>query len=149
MAKDTVQVDQGKLLDRLERLEKQIARGNARRGGGLGTALKAFAVGALVGGGAALLYAPQRGEQTRQRLLQAKDQATQLAGQAKEQTAHLAGQAQQAAGQLKDQAQQAAGQTKDQVQSSTVKPPGAATPPAGQAMAQQRRDLASGREHPA
>ncbi|HEX6736833.1 MAG TPA: YtxH domain-containing protein [Vicinamibacteria bacterium] len=149
MAKDTVQLDQGKLMDRLERLEKQIAKSGEQRGGGFGTALKAFTVGALVGGGAALLYAPQRGEQTRQRLLQAKEQATQMAGQAKEQTAQLAGQAQQAAGQLKDQAQQAAGQTKDQVQSSTAKSPSAATPPAGQAMAQQRRDLASGRENPA
>ena len=39
MAKDTVQLDQGKLMDRLARLEKQIAEGNAQRGGGLGSAL--------------------------------------------------------------------------------------------------------------
>ena len=38
MAKETVQLDQGKLLDRLERLEKQIAKGSRRRGGGVGTA---------------------------------------------------------------------------------------------------------------
>jgi gas vesicle protein len=164
MAKDTVQLDQGKLMDRLARLEKQIVEGNAQRGGGLGSALKAFTFGALVGGGAALLYAPQKGEQTRRQLLargsQAKEQATQLAGQAKEQTAQLAGQvkdqatqvagqAQQAAGQLKEQAQQAASQAKDQVQSSAVKPPSAATAPAAQAMSQQRRDLASGQENPA
>ena len=160
MAKDTVQLDQGKLMDRLARLEKQIVEGNAQRGGGLGSALKAFTFGALVGGGAALLYAPQRGEQTRQRLRQAKEQAAQVAGQAKEQTAQLAGQvkdqatqvagqAQQAAGQLKEQAQQAASQAKDQVQSSAVKPPSAATAPAAQAMSQQRRDLASGKENPA
>src|SRR5438045_8491335 len=106
MAKDTVQLDQGKLMDRLERLEKQIARGSERRGGGFGTALKAFAVGALVGGGAALLYAPQRGEQTRQRLRQAKEQATQLAGPAKEQTAQMAGQGE-------DQGTQGAGPGQD------------------------------------
>lgn len=107
MAKDTVQLDQGMLLDRLEHLEKQIAK---QQGGGAGATLKTFILGALVGAGVALLYAPQGGEQTRQRLSQVKEQATQVAGQAKEQTAQLAGQAQQAASQIKDQARQAAGQ---------------------------------------
>jgi gas vesicle protein len=145
MAKETVQLDQRKLLERLERLEKQLAKRNEDRGGGVGATLKAFAVGALVGGGVALLYAPQRGEQTRQRVLQVKEQATQLAGQAKEQATQVAGQAQQAASQIKDQAQQSVGQLKDQVQSTTVKPPAPAPP----AAVQPRQGSTSGRENPA
>ena len=94
MARETVQLDQGKLLDRLQRLEKQVAKSGEKRGG-LGTALKAFTFGSLVGGGVALLYAPQKGEQTRQRLLQ---RGTQL----KDQATQVAGQAQQAAGQVGD-----------------------------------------------
>ena len=145
MAKDTVQLDQGKFLDRLERLEKQIAKSSTRRGGGVGTALKAFAVGSLVGGGLALLYAPQKGEQTRQQLL---ERGTQL----REQATEVAGQAQQAAGQFTDQAQQSVSQATDRVQAATVRPPTAANAgatPAAQAMAQQRQDIASGRENPA
>ena len=145
MAKETVQLDQGKLLDRLERLEQQIAKSGTRRGGGVGTALKAFTVGSLVGGGLALLYAPRTGEQTRQQLLergtQLRDQATQAAGQA-----------QQTAGQFTDQAQQAVSQATDRVQATAVRPPTAANAgatPAAQAMAQQRQDVASGRENPA
>jgi gas vesicle protein len=146
MAKGTVQVDQDKLLDRLERLEKQIAKSGEQRGGGFGTALKAFAVGALAGGGLALLYAPQRGEQTRQRLLQAKEQATQVAGQAREQTAQLAGQVKEQATQVAGQAQQAVSQLKDQVQSSATTSPPAPTP---LAVTQQRQERASGKESPA
>jgi gas vesicle protein len=145
MAKDTVQLDQGKLLERLERLEQQIAKSGRQRGGGVGTALKAFTVGSLVGGGLALLYAPQKGEQTRQQLqqrgTQLRDQATQVAGQA-----------QQAAGQFTDQAQQSVSQATDRVQATAVRPPTAANAgatPAAQAMTQQRQDVASGRENPA
>ena len=145
MAKETVQLDQGKLLDRLERLEKQIAKSGRRRGGGLGTTLKAFAVGALAGGGLALLYAPQKGEQTRQRLLE-------RGAQLREQATEAAGQAQQAAGQLADQAQQSVSQATDRVQATAVRPPTAANAgatPVAPAMAQQRQDVASGRENPA
>ena len=145
MAKETVQLDQGKLMDRLERLEKQIVKGSTRRGGGVGTALKAFAVGALAGVGLALLYAPQKGEQIRQQLL---ERGTQL----REQATEVAGQAQQAAGQLTDQAQQKVSQATDRVQATAVRPPTAANAgatPAAQALAQQRQDVASGRENPA
>jgi gas vesicle protein len=145
MAKDTVPLDQGKLMDRLERLEKQIAKSGTRRGGGVGTALRAFTVGSLVGGGLALLYAPQKGEQIRQQLLQRgtelRDQATQVVGQA-----------QQAAGQATDRVQQSVSQATDRVQATAVRPPTAANAgatPAAQAMAQQRQDVASGRENPA
>ena len=145
MAKDTIQLDQGKLLDRLERLEKQVAKGGQRRGGGLGTALKAFTVGSLVGGGVALLYAPRPGEQTRQQLLR-------RGAEAREQATQVAGQAQHAVGQLKDQVQQPISQGTDRVQAATVRPPTAASAgamPAGPAVAQQRQDFASGRENPA
>ena len=138
MAKEIVQLDQGHLLKRLAGLEKQIAKSGQQRGGGVGTALKAFGVGALVGGGVALLYAPQTGEQTRQRLLrrgtELKDQAAQAAGQATEQAASLAGQA------------------TDRVQASTVWSPGVATAPptpAAQAVAPSQPDLAAGRDNPA
>ena len=112
MTKETVQLDQGKLLDRLEHLEQQLARVARAQGRGFATALRAFTLGVLVGGGLALLYAPQRGEETRQRVLQLTEHAAQRASQAKEQATQVAGQAQQAASQLKDQAQ-----------SSTVRPP--------------------------
>lgn len=101
MAKDSPQRNQDEILERLGRVEEQLTT-IARRGRGRGAPLRTFALGALLGGGAALLYAPQRGEQTRQRVLQAKDQATQAAGPARERVAHLAGQAQQVTGQIKD-----------------------------------------------
>ena len=129
MAKETVQLDQGQLLKRLERLEQQLAKRGQRRGGGAGTALKAFTVGALVGGGAALLYAPQRGEQIRRQLRQRGSQVT-------EQATAVAGQARQAAGQLTDQARQAISQGTDQVQAATMRPAsGAPAPPAPAASA--------------
>lgn len=124
MAKTTVQLDQDRLLERLERLEQQLALVVRAQGGGFGATLLGFALGALVGGALALLYAPQRGEETRQRVLLAKEQAAQLAGQAKGQATQVAGQAQHAASRLRDQAQQAMGQGTDQVRSSTQPAPG-------------------------
>jgi gas vesicle protein len=49
-----------KVTARLEALSKR------QRGGGPLSGFKPFLLGALVGGGAALLYAPQAGEQTRE-----------------------------------------------------------------------------------
>ena len=121
MAKGIVQLDQGKLLARLERLETQLDRVARAQGGGFGATLRGFVLGALVGAGLALLYAPQRGEETRQRVFQVKEQAAQLAGQAREQATQVAGQAQQAAGQLKGQAQQAMGRGTGLPESSTVR----------------------------
>jgi YtxH-like protein len=115
MAKEIVQLDQGQLLKRLAGLEQQIAKSGQQRGGGVGTALKAFGVGALVGGGVALLYAPRPGEQTRRQLLQRGSQAKE--------------QATQAAGQLKEQAQQAVSQGTDQVQAATMRSPSEAPAP--------------------
>ena len=93
MAKTTTQLDQGQLLERLERLERQLAQSRVRPAGG---GLRMFLFGALVGGGLALLYAPQQGEQSRERVLQWKDRAVELAGQAQEQATRVAGQVQQA-----------------------------------------------------
>ena len=136
VAGDTAQLDYDKVLGQLARLERQIVKSDKCRGGGFAGTLKVFTVGSLLGGGLALLYAPQTGEQTRRQLLrrgsQLKDQATPAA----------------------DQARQGAGQAADQAPSPMVQPPGAApasaTPPtpAARAVSRQRRDLASGQENP-
>jgi gas vesicle protein len=133
----TAQLDYDKVLGQLAQLERQLAKSDQRRGGGVAGTLKVLTVGSLLGGGLALLYAPQTGEQTRRQLLQRgtqlKDQATQVA----------------------DQARQAAGQATDQAASPTAQSPGAAPAsaqpptPAARAVSQQRRDLASGQENPA
>ena len=133
----TAQLDYDKVLGQLAQLERQIAKSDQRRRGGFAGTLKVFTVGSLLGGGLALLYAPQTGEQTRRQLLrrgtQLKDQATQVA----------------------DQARQAAGQATDQAPSPTAQPPSAAPAsdqpptPAARAVSRQRQDLASGQENPA
>ena len=137
VAGDTAQLDYDKVLGQLAQLERQIVKSDKRRGGGFAGTLKVFTVGSLLGGGLALLYAPQTGEQTRRQLLQRgtqlKDQATQVA----------------------DQARQAAGQATDQAPSPAAQPPSAAPAsdqpptPAARAVSQHRRDLASGQENPA
>ena len=136
VAGDTAQLDYDNVGGQLARLERQIARSDRRRGGGFAGTLKVFTVGSLLGGGLALLYAPQPGEQTRRQLLrrgtQRKDQATQVA----------------------DQARQAGGQATDQAPSPTAQPSSAAPAsdqpptPAARAVSRQRQDLASGQENP-
>jgi gas vesicle protein len=66
-------------------------------------------VGSAVGACAALLYAPQAGEETRTRIREktseAVDRTTELANQAKERAAEAAAQARSKAGELANQAQ--------------------------------------------
>ena len=133
----TAQLDYDKVLGQLAQLERQVAKSDKRRGGGFAGTLKVFTFGSLLGGGLALLYAPQTGEQTRRQLLrrgtQLKDQATQVA----------------------DQARQAAGQATDQEPSPMAQPSSAAPAsdqpptPAVRAVSRQPQDLASGKENPA
>jgi gas vesicle protein len=120
--------DQRRLAEALEHLEDQVARSQR---GGFGTTFKAFVIGALVGAGAALFYAPQRGEELRQ-------QMQQRSSQMKEQATQLAGQVQQSVGQVKDQAQQSASQIKDQAQQSANQLQPAAQQAANQAMGQSQ-----------
>ncbi len=53
---------------------------NGHSGPGAGTVLLAFLAGAAVGGVVALLYAPQSGKQTRQKLLELGDDARTTVG---------------------------------------------------------------------
>jgi len=93
-----------KATARLEDLAKR------RRGGGPLGGFRPFVLGALVGAGAALLYAPQAGEQTRALLRrnasELQESATQSAQTAKEKiqggTAKAQGTAQQALAQASD-----------------------------------------------
>ncbi|MGN6811927.1 MAG: YtxH domain-containing protein, partial [Thermomicrobiales bacterium] len=106
---DNDQTEQRRLAEALEHLQDQVSQSQR---GGFGTTFKAFVFGAVVGGGLALFYAPQRGEELRQQMQQRgsqmKEQASQLTGQVKDQATQLADQVQQSAGQIKDQAQQSA-----------------------------------------
>ena len=90
MAKTTVQLDQDKLLDRLDHLEKRLTQVGKGQGGGFGATVRTLLLGALVGGALALLYAPQQGEEARRRMLELKEQAGQRVGQVKEQIAPAA-----------------------------------------------------------
>ncbi len=75
--------------ERLEQVTAQLEQAARRnQGGGIMGALKPFLLGALVGAGMALLYAPQRGEQTRAMLRRnatdLQDRAMQTASSVKE-----------------------------------------------------------------
>lgn len=152
---------------RLERVTAQLEQAAKRnRGGGL----KPFALGALVGAGAALLYAPQAGEQTRAILQRnANDlqtRATRAANTAKEQLPEQAQEAQDKAQSLlartKEQAKTAVEQGKDTLQSAkadakdglsaaaaTAKKQPANGSRAEEAQAQLQRDLKTGSGNPA
>jgi len=106
------------LVEELERLRRQLAERGDSDGGIMGF-LGGLALGTLVGGALAIVFAPQSGEQTREQLretsIELKDRATQVAGQAREQ-----------ADTLQTQAQEVLGQAKDQVQSVTTRVQGIA-----------------------
>lgn len=83
---------QEQLLRAVELLQRTLARDQARRGG-VGRTVRPFVVGALLGGGLGLLYAPQAGAVARGRV---RAWATRLAGQVRELAETVQGQAQQA-----------------------------------------------------
>ena len=149
---------------RLERVTDQLEQAAKRnQGGGLLSVLKSFALGALVGAGIALLYAPQRGEQTRALLQrnanEMQDRATQTASGVKE---RLPEQARTALDQAQERAKAVAAQGKDTLQAVKVDakqgvnevaaaakkwaPNGSR---AEEAQAQPRRDRKTGSENPA
>ncbi len=156
---------------RLERVTAQLEQAAKRnRGGGFMSGLKPFVLGALVGAGAALLYAPQAGEQTRAILQRnANDlqtRATQAANSVKERLPEQAQDAQDKAQSLlartKEQAKTAVEQGKDTPQSAkadakdglsaaaaTAKKQPANGSRAEEAQAQLRRDRKTGSENPA
>ncbi|CAA9589995.1 MAG: hypothetical protein AVDCRST_MAG18-4835 [uncultured Thermomicrobiales bacterium] len=149
---------------RLERVTAQLEQAAKRsQGGGLMSMLKPFALGALVGAGAALLYAPQAGEQTRAVLRRnaddLQDRATQAASGV---TARLPDQAKEVLAQAREQTKTVMDQGKDTLQSAqsgmkqVVGPAESATNKqaannvrADEAQAQLQRDLKTGRENPA
>jgi gas vesicle protein len=116
------------LLGTVERLQEELEKREKRQNRGLFSSLRPFLLGGLTSAGAALLYAPQTGTETRQKLMQSTGQlqesATQALGQAKEQ-------AQQVTGQVKQQAGQVAGQAKEQAQQVTEQTKGQAQQVAG------------------
>ncbi len=158
-------------VERLEQVTAQLEQAARRnQGGGIMGALKPFLLGALAGAGLALLYAPQRGEQTRAMLRRnatdLQDRATQTASSVKEQLPVQATAAQDKARTLLDQTKQqvktAAGRGQDTPQSanpaakeelgadaSTAKKQAVDGSRGAHAQAQLRRDLETGRENPA
>jgi gas vesicle protein len=121
------------IMKALKAIEAALVRLDKRRGG---SGLRPLLFGALIGGGAALLYAPQPGNQTREKLRQTTDQvqgrateltqkakdgslgaqAQGLVGQVKEQAAALKTQAQETLTQVQGRAQETLGQAKEQAQ---------------------------------
>ena len=105
--KDARQVN-AELEELLEQLRRELAP-TRRQEAGWGTRLRAVALGGLVGGGLALLCAPQAGVVTRRRLRQRggelQGRASELASQAREQASVVQAQAQQALGQARDRAE--------------------------------------------
>lgn len=158
-------------VERLEQVTAQLEQAARRnQGGGIMGALKPFLLGALAGAGLALLYAPQRGEQTRAMLRRnatdLQDRATQTASGVKERLPAQATAAQDKARTLLDQTKQqvktAVGQGQDTSQAaeaeikeelgaaaSTAKKRATNGSRAAEAQAQLRRDLETGRENPA
>ncbi len=149
---------------RLERVAAQLEQAAQRnQGGGLMGALKPFALGALVGAGAALLYAPQAGAQTRAVLRRnaddVQDRATQAASGA---TARVPDRAKAVLARANKQTKTFMEQGKAARQSAqagiqpVVDPVESATNEqaahsvrADEAQAQLRRDRETGREDPA
>jgi len=121
------------IMKALKAIEAALVRLDKRRGG---SGLRPLLFGALIGGGAALLYAPQPGNQTREKLRQTTDQvqgrateltqkakdgsfqaqAQGLVGQVKEHAATLKSQAQETLTQVQQRAQDTLGQAKEQAQ---------------------------------
>jgi len=149
---------------RLERVTAQLEQAAKRnQGGGLMSALKPFALGALVGAGAALLYAPQVGAQTRAVLRRNADDLQDRAAQAASGvTARLPDRAKEVLARAKEQTRPVMEQGKDALQSaqSGMKPAvgpvesvtneqAAHSVRADEAQAQLQRDLKTGRENPA
>ncbi len=148
---------------RLERVAAQLEQAAKRNQGGLIGALKPFALGALVGAGAALLCAPQAGAQTRAVLRRnaddVQDRAAQAAGGV---TARLPDRAKAVLARAKEQTETVMEQGKAARQSAqagmqpAVDPVDPATNEqaahsvrADEARAQLRRDRETGRENPA
>ena len=151
-------------VERLEQVTAQLEQAARRnQGGGIMGALKPFLLGALAGAGLALLYAPQRGEQTRAMLRRnatdLQDRATQTASSVKE---RLPEQAQTAPDQAQGWARTAVEPGKETLQAVKAEaeqganevtaaakkraPNGAR---AEEAQAQPRRDRKTGSENPA
>lgn len=84
-----------RLLKTIENVQSELDR--QERGRGFRPSLQMFAVGALVTGGAVLLYAPQAGEEVRAKLRgnanALKERATELTGQVSEATEEVRSQA--------------------------------------------------------
>lgn len=115
------QKDQGdrQLAETLDRIERQLAK-NSQQRGGFGSMLRAFLFGSVVGAGLAVLYAPQAGAQTRQKLSQTSgewmERATQFTDQAQDQVITLQAQAQEKLSQAKEQAQSMSAKAQGQAQ---------------------------------
>jgi gas vesicle protein len=107
------------LLQEIERLQRQLADRDEQEGGVMGF-LGGLALGTLLGGALALIFAPQSGEQMREQLrdtsIQLRERATQLTDQVKEQAGTVQEQAQGALGQVKEQAQKTVDTAKQQAQ---------------------------------
>jgi gas vesicle protein len=75
--------------------------------------IAAFAVGALVGAGLAILYAPRSGRETREILGRKARHLKDAASEAFEQGKNLASEARQKAGELYDKSKEAAREVRD------------------------------------
>ena len=107
------------LLQELEELRRRLAERDDQEGGVIGF-LGGMALGVLVGGALALIFAPQSGEETRTQLrdtsIQLKERATTVADQVKEQAGTVQTQAQDALGQVRERAQTLTETAREQVQ---------------------------------
>lgn len=161
---------QDQLAARLARIEAQLERlAKAAPRGGIFSGFRPLALGALVGAGVAMLYAPQPGEQTRTMLRRNADElqerATQAASGVKErlpeQLKGAQSDAQAAPDKVEGQAQAVAERGKDTLHSvkaeakqevgaakKAVKQEATNGSPAKEAQAQLQRDLKSGSENP-
>jgi gas vesicle protein len=97
------------LMEEIERLRQQLADRDEQEGGIMGF-LGGLALGTLLGGALALVFAPQTGEETREQLrdtsIQLRERATQLADQVKEQAPALPDQVRERAQTLTDTARE-------------------------------------------
>lgn len=150
--------------ERLEQVTAQLEKAaKQHRGSGPLRALRPFALGALAGAGMALLYAPQRGEQTRAMLRRnatdLQDRTTQTASSVKE---RLPEQAQTALDQAQGRARTAVEQGQETLQAVKAEAEQGANEVAAaakkrapngsraeEAQAQLQRDLKTGGENPA
>ena len=108
-----------KLLEELEELRRRLAERDDQEGGVMGF-LGGMALGVLVGGALALVFAPQSGEETRTQLrdtsIQLKERASTVADQVKEQAGTVQTQAQDSLGQVRERAQSLTETAREQVQ---------------------------------